>query len=65
MNEFSLGKVQNKGGQANNKKKKPEDIGADRMKEVFNVGGGGKGTEHEDLKRKREEFAVQIRKKKK
>lgn len=37
---------------------KPEDIGAERMKETFNVGTGGKVGDHEDLKRRREDFAV-------
>jgi hypothetical protein len=53
--DFTFGKA--KLVEATQKKfKKPEDVGVERMKETFNVGAGSK--EHDELKRKREEFAV-------
>ncbi len=59
---FSIGK----GGKPEGEKKKklkPEQKGEERMKETFNY--GGNSGQHEDLKRKREEYAVALRKKKK
>jgi hypothetical protein len=44
------------------KKKKPEEIAADRVKQTFNMAREG---EADDLKRKREDYAVQLRKKQK
>lgn len=38
------------------KKKNIEEMAEERMKQTFNVGSGAK--DHEDLKRKREDFAV-------
>jgi len=48
--------------QDKHKKKKPEQIGESRMQQTFNVQGS---KDHDDLKRKREEYAVNLRKKKK
>jgi len=44
------------------KKKKPEEIAADRVKQTFNMARENKA---EDLKKKREDYAVQLRKKQK
>lgn len=44
------------------KKKKPEEIAAERVKQTFNM---ARENEAEDLKRKREDYAVQLRKKQK
>jgi hypothetical protein len=46
---------------ASDKKKGKHDHAEQRIKETFNIGGGAE--HHEDLKRKREDFAVQLRKK--
>jgi hypothetical protein len=43
------------------KKKSKHDHAEQRIKETFNIGGGA--DQHDDLKRKREDFAVQLRKK--
>ena len=51
---FSMGKDAK--AEADKKtKKKPEQVAEDRLKETFNLGGVAGG---EDLKRKREDFAV-------
>ncbi len=50
-----------KGDTDKKKKKNVEEQAEERMKQTFNVGTGAK--DHEDLKRKREDFAVQLRKK--
>lgn len=42
---------------------KPADIGEDRIRQTFNVGEGKE--EKNELKKRGEDFAVQIRKKKK
>lgn len=39
------------------KKKKADEVGEDRMRSTFNVG-GGTSKDHDELKRKREDFAV-------
>ena len=45
----------------NDKKKAKHDHAEQRIKETFNIGGSSE--HHDDLKRKREDFAVQLRKK--
>jgi hypothetical protein len=40
-----------------NKTKKPEEVGEERMKNTFNLAGGST-KEHDELKRKREDYAV-------
>ena len=39
------------------KTKKPEEVGEERMKNTFNIAGGS-AKEHDELKRKREDYAV-------
>jgi nucleosome binding factor SPN SPT16 subunit len=46
------------------KAKKPEEVGEERIKSTFNIAGAS-SKDHDELKRKREDFAVQLRKKKK
>ena len=41
---------------------KPEQVGEERMHQTFNATGN---RDHEDLKRKRESYAIELRKKKK
>lgn len=60
---FVLGKVA-KADADKKKMKKADDVAEERMKATFNVG-GGTSKDHDELKRKREDFAVQLRKKKK
>ena len=60
---FVLGKVAK--SEADKKKmKKADDVAEERMRSTFNVG-GGTSKDHDELKRKREDYAVQLRKKKK
>jgi hypothetical protein len=44
------------------KKLKPEQVGEERMHQVFNA---SSNKDHDDLKRKRESYAIELRKKKK
>lgn len=44
------------------KKKNAEELAEERLKQTFNVGAGAK--DNDELKRKREDFAVQLRKNK-
>jgi hypothetical protein len=46
---------------AADKKKGKVDHAEQRIKDTFNIGGGAE--HHDELKRKREDFAVQLRKK--
>jgi hypothetical protein len=55
---FNLGKSSSS---AVDKKKGKHDHAEQRIKETFNIGGGA--DHHDELKRKREDFAVQLRKK--
>jgi hypothetical protein len=59
---FVIGKSKADGNDKK-KKKKPEQIGEERMKETFGIGLGNK--DQDDLKRKREEYAINLRKSKK
>jgi hypothetical protein len=57
---FNLGK--STASSTQDKKKSKIDHAEQRIKETFNIGGGGSENQDE-LKRKREDFAVQLRKK--
>lgn len=59
---FEIGKS-GKTDDKQKKKKKNENVAEDRIKEHFNLNASNK--DHDELKRKREDFAVQLRKKKK
>lgn len=58
--DFSIGKSDKDQGKS--KVKGLDEIAEERMKQTFNVGGGTKDVD--DLKRKREDYAVQLRKNK-
>lgn len=53
---FNMGKDKN-ADTTKQKKKKPEDVGEERLKNTFNVGGAS-SKDNDEHKRKREEFAV-------
>ena len=57
---FQLGKVTS-GADADKKKKKHGDHAEQRIKETFNL--GGSSDQADELKRRREDYAVQLRKK--
>jgi len=54
--DFNIGKT-TKTDKDKKKTKKPEEVGEERLKSTFNLAGGS-GKEHDELKRKREDFAV-------
>jgi hypothetical protein len=54
--DFHIGKI-TKTDKDKKKTKKPEEVGEERLKSTFNLAGGS-GKEHDELKRKREDFAV-------
>ncbi|CDW72241.1 importin subunit alpha-1-like [Stylonychia lemnae] len=60
QDDFAFGRS-NK-GEADKKKKTADELAEERLKQTYNVGGGSK--DNDDLKRKREDFAVQLRKNK-
>lgn len=59
-NLFNIGRTV----EADKKKKNPEKQVEERIKQTFNIAGGDKD-QQDELKRKREDYAVQLRKKKK
>ena len=58
--DFNIGR--NKAADDKKKKKKAEDVAEKRLQEHFHVGASSK--DNDELKRKREEFAENLRKKK-
>lgn len=52
--DFAIGRSHK--ADVDKKKKKADELAEERLKETFNIGGGAK--EHDELKRKREDFAV-------
>ena len=61
--EFVLGRsAKTEKDNSKKKTKKPEEVGEERIKSTFNIAGGST-KEHDELKRKREDYAVQLRKK--
>ena len=61
--DFVMGKS-TKADKEKKKTKKAEEVGEERIKSTFNLAGAS-SKDHDELKRKREDFAVQLRKKKK
>lgn len=58
---FTLGKS-DKNDKDKKKTKKPEEVAEQRIKDTFNIAAGS-SKENDELKRKREDYAVQLRKK--